>query len=262
MHSHAVRHSLVSLLLILTAPLITCQTALQRDAQALTIIAKMQAAAGWPIDGSLKDITVTATMTITGLDGKSHSDQLIIKAREADERVLVTNLTTGASMLRIGEFAVYKNGKDTRTIPWLAMAPFYGSFIPFLTPFQHIASSDRTVLYQGEANIEGVATYVISTKQDDTATGVRADLRRRAAAMTVYVSQSTLLPVGSEVELSLSNYTAKIPTDVRYQKYQQVGGHFVPFEIDIQPKHQASFQIVIQNVQWNVGLTTADFTPE
>jgi len=238
------------------------QDAPQRDAQAIALLQKMTSAAGWPADNSLQDVTVHATITITPLKGAVHSDQVVIKARSSDEKVHVDNLTTGASMYRLDEFAIYRNGKTVRPIPWLSMEHLYGAFIPFLMPVHRFANSDRELLYKGQQDVNGASAYVVSTRQTDTTTGTRADLRRRASQMTLSISTATLLPLQSEIEMTLSNYTARIPTTIQYTNYQQVDGISVPFEINVQPKGQASFQIVIQSLQWNTGLTEGDFIPQ
>jgi len=236
------------------------QMAGQKDSNAVAILARMAAASGWAKATIPSDAIVTGTITRYHEDS-SPSNTFTIKVRGSEQyryaedgssALLVTNGPAGA-MIGV-------DGK-ARRIPSHSALSSRGLVLPMTTVLSDWDTAEVDVKWIGMSSINGESCAGIQLSRRHPDSDPMAKVRRLIAPVVVWISTTRGLVLRADyVRAAADNYNITIPETVLFSDYRAVNGLAVPFQQDILLGQQHIQRLQFSSVQFNAGLTDADFS--
>jgi hypothetical protein len=132
-------------------------------------------------------------------------------------------------------------------------------FFPAFSVISQLSNQNLVATYVGQESKNGVAVqhlhFVVQDKNDP------GGLVERLSAEDVYLDASSYLPVAIAFNVHPDdNGIANIPVEIDFSSYQAVNGVRVPYHIQRRLNGTLLFDLTIQSVILNSGLTSAAFS--
>jgi hypothetical protein len=246
-------------ILLAATPVFGQGTPIQRDAQALALLARSQAAMGGAVALQVQDSVVTATAWVPGRD--SETGTVTIKTRGPDQLRLDGN-KDGQSFTSI----VSRGQPLRRTERGWASGPSSNSrnrrvdHLPFFCLAHELGRADLSATYVGLEKVNDRSAHHVRVARVSSL-GSEVDERlTKNSELDIFIDEQTLLVIKvSYIHLSETDWRRGVPMEIYYSDYQNVSGVLIP---TIQRKvfnGYAISEMRITSVTFNVGLTDSDF---
>lgn len=229
----------------------------ERDPQALTVIANSIAAMAQTVPsdstatgnislvaGSLED---SGTITILTLGTNQTAEELEM-SEEGNQEIIYSN----------GSASQVSNGTSTPLQPELVATSQCPDF-PLPLVIGAVNNPDFAFKYIGVETVDGVSAYHLQFWDTFAST---PPLQNLASFTTrdIWINLASALPVRLLYNWRAAGGSApSIPMQVDYSNYQGFSGTLYPLQIQKSKNGTPWETITIQNVQFNTGLTDADF---
>jgi hypothetical protein len=250
-----------SLLLCISFLSVQAQTSVQRDQQALAVIAKtVVASGGTEALSTVQDFTATGTITyywpdaITGtlrLEGRGLNQLKIGADLSTGKRTIVVN-GTGGSLKEA-------NGR-TWPIPRQSAIDLGALPLPYLPLIAANQDTSIIVRYGGLVTHNGVAAYDIRIQKTYTEKQDSTQMRGVKEARDFYIDPNTFLITSVSDRVYLGGLRdAGVPQEITYSNYGLQGAIMVPLTIVQTIQGSTGFTMKLDTITFNSGLTDSDF---
>ena len=259
----ALHELFVALFLILgPSTLALAQSSIQRDQEALTIIAKsVIASGGQELLASIQDVTATGTVTYGSANQPTGT--VTVKGRGLSELKIEANLPTGVRTVvaTAGGGSLTDTNGEIRPILRQSANDLGGFTLPYLPLFAAVQSTSTSITYVGLVTHDGVSEYdirvqnVYTVQQDATGNlGVRE-------AHDFYIDPKTYLiaAISDLVHFGGPNDQG-VPHEVLFSNYQAENGIMVPLNIEESVRGTTGMTMTFTQVTFNSGLTDSTFS--
>lgn len=265
-HNRAVETLSIGLLLAVFAPSprISAQTSVERDQQALTIIAETVSAAGGPtVLMAVQDFTETGTVTYTWTG--SVTGNITVKGLGLSQFRMDATLSEGRrSIVASGGSGVLTDATGAVwPVPHQSAADLGSMTLPYLPLIAAFQDSSSSIVYGGLVTQNGATAYdiriqkVYTTQQDSTGS------RGAREARDFYIDPNSFLVVAISDQIHLATPGVAdngIPHEILYSNYQPESGIMMPLEISETVSGAIGFTVQLTQVSFNSGLTVSDFS--
>jgi len=235
-----------------------------KDAQAVAVAAKAFAAmGGTQALLSYQDSQATGTLTVYPQGSTPVNYPITIKTKTTQlTRVEVQESKgTNIRILNTGQAAIQR--PDGTVIQLLMNNTFAERvrYIPLLSILAEYSDSDIQLLYQGTSQVNGQSTDSIATSLVPTTDSNQAPIYASMTQASFYVDQSTSMVD----KIQYNNFSENDPAaselvEVYFAKYQTINGMSVPYQITTYSDGVLESEVVLQSIDFNVGLPDSDFT--
>jgi hypothetical protein len=234
---------------------------LQRDPQAMAVLAQMAAATGWRASSVPAD--VVATGTVTRFQGDAEQTvPFTVKQRGASQQRLQFQEPDGLVTTVVNGLAasVLPAQGRPRRLPAQSALSMESRFFPFFSDILKLLDADVSVVDLGSGTIEGVPCHGVQIARHPAGKDSLSHIRELASPLKVWISQSTFLPVQIEyVRLAVDNQHVVMHFSRAFSDYRVVNGIAVAFQQVERFEGQLMYRFQLTNVQLNAGLTDVDF---
>jgi len=232
-------------------------TAVPRDAQAVTIIANSIAAMA---QAAPSDSTATGTINLVA-GSLNDSGTITVLTRGTNQTAETLQMSEVGNLETIysqGSASQLNNSTSTTLQPELAVTSQCPDFpLPFLTGA--VDNPDFGFKYIGTETVDGLSAYHVQFWDTFASTPQFQNLAS-FTTRDIWIAVASALPVRLSYNWRAAGGSApSIPMQVDYSNYQSFGGTLYPLTIKKSKNGTVWQTITIQNVQFNTGLTDADF---
>ena len=232
----------------------------RKDARASAALDQMVKATGWTRQAGIRDAVLSGTLTRHFSDG-DQTAAFTMKARGNDqydyvEGGIVRFLANGAAGA-----VVDREGKVRRIPPQSALSGKV-LILPLSAPLLDWSADDVDVVLIGDSSInsEACVGVQLERKDPDDKKDALAATRRSAAPLTLWISRDRGIVLRADYNLvAADNHTATLRQTATFSDYRSVRGIPMPFRQDISIGGQPIYTYQFSNVEFNRGLTDADF---
>ena len=232
----------------------------QHDPQAVLVLTQMARATGWTRQAGITDAVLSGTLTRHFPDG-DQTASFTMKLRGNDqydylEDGIVRFIANGA----VGA-VVDREGKVRRIPPQSALSG-RALILPLSATLLDWSDDDVDVVLVGDSSInsEACVGVQLERKHPDNKHDSLAATRRSAAPLTLWISSGRGLVLRADYNrVAADNHTATLQETATFSDYRNVRGLPMPFREDISIGGQPIYTYQFSNVEFNRGLTDADF---
>ena len=238
------------------------QNPVQRDPQALTILAQtIKAGGGQELLLSILDFTETGTITYNWAD--SVSRDITVKSRGLHQFRIDVDLPKGTRTTVVnGESGSLKD-EDGQTRPiYRQSANDLGSFtLPYLPLIAAMQDSTTSIVYEGLVTHNGASAYDIRFQRVYTKRQDPHGNRGEREARDFYIDPKTLLitAIFDRIHFANGQHDAGVSHEVLYSNYQHENGITAPQTIVETVQDVTGFTMKLSQVTFNAGLADSDF---
>ena len=233
------------------------QTAVTKDATALSALTQMAIATGW----SIIPTDAVATGSVTVLKGKNQgtmSFTLKMKGLTENKTELQGADGVTATVVNDSEGAVV-TPSDTRFLSPYEALSIRPIALPLFSDVSNFSAANVSVSYQGDENINGSLAHRIQITRIPDANDLLHDERQREAPITVWIDVKTGLPAQISYLRFADNPTFFFTFVRQFGNWQTINGMQIPFQQSEFLGDQLMSTTTVTSVQFNVGLNDADF---
>jgi hypothetical protein len=239
------------------------QSSVQRDEQALTILAQtIEAGGGSKLLASIQDITETGKITYHGANSNDIRGNVTVKGRGLHQLKIEADLSTGQRTTVVNGHGGSVIEADGRRAPLHGQsAEDLGSLtIPYLPLIAAMQDPSISIVYGGLVNHNDASAYNIRlqrvyTKQQDP----HGD-RARRETRDVYIDPRTFLIAAVVDQFYLAGPKQhSLAHEDRYSGYQTNNGVMMPLAVSQTIGGEIGFTMNLEQVTINAKLTDADF---
>jgi hypothetical protein len=228
------------------------------DPQAVAILQNMVAASGWSPSNLPADVVGNGSMVSETPTGEQ-TEGVVVKARPAQQ--LRIEFSSSANVLVVNGFrGSMATSQGARALAGQSVPGMLPGVFPFYKFLAGSTAADAVITYLGQESLAGVPAHRIQVKTSTGVPGVTNDFLENASSFVISVSTANSLPLKIEfVMISASNPNSVLPAYCAFSDYRTVGAVQVPFHVEKYANGQKQFAIQLNSVQFNTGLTDADF---
>jgi len=241
-------------------PTTVAQTTIQRDQQALTIIAQIITAGGGQ-DAllSIQDITASGTVTYYGAD--QTTGNATIKSRGSNQFRLDADLPAGRRTTVVTGNSGELIDADGSFLPISRQnALDLGSIaFPYKPLISALQDSSISIFYIGLVDHNGASAYDIRIQNTYTSNQDPHGTRGAREARDFYIDSNSFVVLSISDELHFGAEDNGIAHEIDYSNYQVENGVLMPLGVADNVNGAIDCSITIQGVIFNSGLTDADF---
>jgi hypothetical protein len=237
------------------------QNPVQRDSQALTIIAKtIEAGGGQELLASIRDFTETGTITYNSSDQVTGT--VTVKAHGLGQLRIEADLSTGKRTTVIsdeGSTLKEENGR-MRPIHSQSDGDVGGLTLPYQPLINAIQDTSCGIVFGGIVTHNGVSTYDIRLLKPDSKRHELDAGPGTREGRHFYIDPNTLLVTAVTDRFQYGGRRNEdVPHEVRYSTYQSKNGIATPLTITEIVRDTVSFTMNFSQVTFNSGLAATDF---
>jgi outer membrane lipoprotein-sorting protein len=249
---------LLGLILFLCASVTAQQNV--KDTNAYAVLAQMAAATGWSRASNPSDVLATGTMTRYRGEQQDTAG-ITLKARGPRKlRIELQEPSSSRTSIVNGNGGILSTPEGTRRIPSHVAASEQPLVFPFLTDLAAANDDGISLSYLGIEDVRGEAAHRIEIIREPAADYPAREDRRKAIALTVWVSVARGVPVQIQYNLfAFDNPTSTFPATRYLSDYRRVGGLLVPFRQEESIDGEMRYVFQLSRVSFNVGLSDLDF---
>lgn len=233
----------------------------RRDPQAVAVLTQMTIATGWGRAGTVNDLTATGNVA-RYFEDRQDSVQITFKVRGAQRyRTEVNDGGTLTTTIVNGLRAATISSKATKFLPAQTAISMKPVAFPFLLDLTAAGDASVSVRYSGTEEVQGQVVHRVEIYREPDSNDPTAFIRKNAAAVTVWVSATTWLPVQIQYfRIAETNPSATLARLRRFSDYRMVGGLAVPFLQEEFVEKRLLYTLRLDQVRLNVGLSDSEFT--
>lgn len=233
------------------------------DPQAVSVATQvLNAAGGLQALSTIQDYTATGQITYYWA-GQEIQGPVMLRGRGLDQFRLDAQLPEGTRTWAVshGIGKLQKGDGTENPIPGHNAINMGSLTFPSLYLSLASLAANATISSVGTAQINGVNALQIRVQRHYPASqdpqGVLAQLTTR----DFFIDPSTYLIVGTEfMTHPTKTFTVSLPEDIYFSNYQRVNGVMVPFAVTETINGQKIWSLQLSSIQFNGGLSDADFT--
>lgn len=242
--------------IVLSALPLMAQDPPHRDRRALVVLQQSFAVMGGQLPGDS-----TATGTVDLVEGSTESAGSIqIRTRgldQASEHLMLREGTRKAIYSHVRGASEDQNGRPKRSLEWAASS--YAPLFPLTLVAVALTNPDFAVEYVGLEEVDAKAAHHIRVQNTFASTPKLKGLSE-FTEKHVWIDAVSGLPIKLYCEeRSAGGAVPRVPIEVSYADYRNVGGVLYPFQIKKSLNGSPWASITIQHVTLNSGLSEADF---
>lgn len=240
----------------------SAQTAVQRDQQALALLAQTIAAGGGQdLLTSIRDLTETGTVTYPG--DEEVSGNITVKSRGLHQFRMDADLPSGRcnTVVNAASGSLTQEDGRLRPIDAQSAADLWSVTFPYLHLIAAMRDSSTKIIYGGLTTHNDASVYQIRiekayTSQQDT-TGVRGAREGR----DIYIDPNSSLVVAIFDQLYFGGLQGGgAPHEFLYSNYQTENGIAMPLTISETVHGVIGATMQFAQVTFNTGLSDSDFS--
>lgn len=248
-------------LLVFTPNIHPQGTPVQRDSQALAIIAQsILSGGGVELLASIQDLTETGTVTYYFDD--QATGNVTIKNRGLHNFKLVADLSIGRRTVTVNGNGGSLRDENGGTWPINQQsATDLGSLIfPYRPLLEAIQDSSTNITYGGIITHNGVSVHDIRIERSYTSQQDPTGNKGSQEARDIYIDPTSLQVVANSDQIHLSGAGDNgVPHEILYSNYQSQSGIAMPMSIS-ETMHGATIATFqLSNVALNTGIVDSDF---
>lgn len=232
----------------------------QRDPQALAVLSKMFIVSGW------SSTNLPANAVASGTATRYHGDTqdavgITLKFRGYSEaRMEVADPVSPTISVFHGEQASVSKTTGTQAIPAHSALSTPPVAMLFFCSFLNTSDPNRLFRFVGTETVGGQLTNRLEFDYIPSSDNPYSQVLRRAGHVTLWISTSSLLPIQVQYpRISNDNPTAVFLATRVYSDYRAINGIAVPFRQDEYLGNQLTHSLQLSTVNFNTGLSDADF---
>ena len=253
---------LCAISLSLCAPRVALsQNPVQRDQQALTILAQTIAAGGGQqLMASIQDLTETGTVTYNS--SEQLTGNITVKSRGFHQLRIDADLPKGTrTTVANGNGGSLKDENGwIRPINRQTATGLGGLTLPYLPLIAAIQDSSTSIVYSGIVTHNGVPAYDIRLEKVHTEQQNPGVKRGAYEARDFYIDPNTSLVAAISDPIHTGSQSDKgIAHGVVYSNYQSENGVMIPLTIAETVRDVTTFTMQISQVTFNSGLSDSEF---
>jgi hypothetical protein len=238
------------------------QTAIQRDQQALTILAQtITAGGGQDLLTSIQDLTETGTVTY--YRDEEVSGNITVKARGLQQFRMDADLPEGrrSTVVNVASGSLTEESGRFRPISGQSVADLWSVTFPYLQIIAAIQDSSTKIIYGGLTTHNGASVYDIRiekvyTSQQDS-TGVRGNREGR----DIYIDPNSFLVAAIFDQIHFGGTGDNgVPHEILYTNYQSENGVAMPLTISETVRGVTAATMSLSQVTFNSGLGDSAFS--
>ncbi len=233
------------------------------DPQALAALAQaLQAAGGAQALGAIQDFTATGQITYSWA-GNPDQGTVTLRGRGLDQFRLDASLPEGTRSWAVSHGVgnlKETDGTETKISGHNALA--LGSLtFPYLPLVAASLNSTTTVSTVGTVPVNGANAVQIRVQRHYASSYDPNGLIAQLTTRDFFIDPTTSLIVKTEqMTHPQETFTVSLPEDISFSNYRAVNGVMVPFTITDTVNGQQIWTIQLSAIQFNTGLTDADFS--
>ena len=243
--------------LLLLIPALAQQTTVNRDPQALVILAKALAVATTQNAVSLPQDSV-AQGTITFVNGTSATLRIEHKGFRNLRQDIVFPDHQISYVTKGGQGYSVREGKKTSLPLWVTQF-HYPEHIPAISQMADFLLPNMNLTYLGQVKVNGLPAYHIMFTIVPT-DGTPSDVVAQISEFHVFVDVQTFLVTKAQSYIfSPEAIENRSLAEMYYSDYRSINGLLVPFQVSRYISGEKYCDITFSSVTTNVGLTDTDF---
>lgn len=250
------------LLLVLVVISASAQTPASASVTGSAILANTASSLGWASARSLGGVVAQGTLTRVAEDGTEFDPTTVTMEVRSDRRLRIELGSGGLTVISDG-LGWRKSGTSTpayQVLPHVAVSS-WAPYFPFLADFAATTDPDITITNTATGTINGEPVVGVALKRSFSSTAQFRPARELSSALTLWVSQTTGLPVRADfVRLAIDNWSLAIPCSLYYSNWQAVSGTLVPMQIDEGTDKQVFLRYRFTSVVLNGSIPSTDFS--
>lgn len=241
---------------------LAAQQTVQRDPQAVSILAQSVAVAGGvqALSG-IQDFTATGTITYFWA-GQEVQGPTTVRGLGVSNFRMDANLPDGTHSWVASEAEGSQKNPDgtVSELPWANQVKRLSLTWPYPPILAALNSSSAQISYAGQSSFEGHSAYDVRIEQILPAS---VDPKGASSSLTTrdfFIDSSTYLVVGiTDVAYPEDFSRKRYAHEIEFSNYQVVNGLQVPFSVTEFITGQKTWTLQLSSVSFNSGLTSSDF---
>ncbi len=237
-------------------------TTVQRDQQALTIVAQvLKNAGGAAALSAIQDVTGSGTITYYWA-GEEVQGTLTVKGRGTGQFRLDANLSTGSRSWAVNNGAGFVKEVDgsVTKIPYHNTVNFGNLTFP-LSFIAAVAQDTSTIInYVGLETKESSQVHHVRMQKAFASTADPSGILSRLTIRDFFIDSTTFQVVSTlDMVHPADASTIDYPREMQFSDYRNVNGILVPFLIVEVATGQRTYAIQLNQVTFNSGLQDSEF---
>jgi hypothetical protein len=238
------------------------QNSVQRDSEAIAILAQTIAAGGGQeLLASIRDFTETGTITYGW--GDHPTGDVTVKGRGLRQFKIEADLSIGKRTTVVnGEGGSLKDA-DGRSWPiYRQSAGDLGSLtLPYLPLIGAVQDSSVSIIYGGLITHNGTSAYDIRLQRAYTRQQDPSGNRGKREERDFYIDPKTLLvaAISDRIHFGGNPNDEGVPHEILYSDYQPESGILAPRTIVEKVNSATGFTMIFSQVRFNSGMSDSDF---
>ncbi|MHB8502560.1 MAG: hypothetical protein ACYDHE_16665 [Candidatus Acidiferrales bacterium] len=240
----------------------TAATSVQRDPQALTVLAQTLKAAGGPAAlSAIQDVTGSGNITYYW-GGEEVQGTVSVKGRGLGQFRLDAILQNGARSWAVSNGAGFEKDADgtVTKIPYHNTLNVGNLTLPIYFISQLPQDAAASLIYVGLETKNGAQVHHIRTQKTFSSNLDPSGIVSKLTARDFFIDATTFQIVSTlDMVHPASASTIDYPRETQFSDYRAVNGILVPFSITEVATGQRTYSIQLNQVTFNSGLQDSDF---
>ena len=259
MRKHTTASAVFIAFLVVSTPQVNSQSSpVQRDPQALTILAQtIVAGGGVDLLTSIQDLTGVGTVTY--YTDEQTTGNVTVKSRGLSQLRMDADLPDGRRTTvvnGIGGALIQEDG-SFRPISGQSAGDIGSIVFPYLTLMAAIQDSSTSIIYSGRVNHNGASAYDVRVQKNYPVEQDPQGNRSAREARDFYIDPSSFSVVSIADQIFFGDLGN--PHEVLYSNYQPQSGVYMPMTVAETVNAVPGVAIQLTQVTFNSGLSDSDF---
>jgi|SRR5579859_5973933 len=252
--------------LFLVFPLFAQQTAttIQRDPQAINLLAQSLAAAGGPVISTIQDFTATGTITYSWAN-RPVSGSVNIYSKGLTEFRMESSVPAGTQELVVsGQEATLTPAYSTKAeSPIFGMVTAGSLTFPAARISQILSNASISVVFLGPVEWNGSQTYQIHIALPPDPRLTAGPNFSGLGEFNLYFDAHSYQLLGLTERIWWdSDLRQSYAHELLFSDYRPINGMSVPFTITEKMSSQQTWSVSLNSISFNTGLSDALFQPQ